>query len=332
MAITRLWQTGAEIGNMSEFDVIYNGFTVGLAYTGTWGYDSFDQYRRGLKTIPATRQVRLGCFIYGTLTQTACNYISLRSSADAELVGLFFHYDGTVYIRTGGVNRDTLLGGNEQAWRHWALDIKLASSGGWAKAYKGGNEVLSYTGNTGSTDITRLYIGREGSGSSQQHVYYDNIYIDDTTGEGAPNPPPVLTFPYIVPNGNGFYSGWTGSDGDSVNNYLLVDERPPSTADRVTASGVDQYDSYAMGGYTIGAGEKVLAVIPTSYAQRASTTELLALGTRYSSTDVVGSGISLNAGSYSTFWDRQTTKPGGGDWNQDAITNMELVVKSEGTY
>lgn len=50
----------------------------------------------------------------------------------------------------------------------------------------------------------------------------------------------------LRPNGNGDNSDWGGSDGNSTDNYLLIDEVPPATADYVEDNTSGQIDDYAM--------------------------------------------------------------------------------------
>jgi hypothetical protein len=50
----------------------------------------------------------------------------------------------------------------------------------------------------------------------------------------------------LRPNGNGDNSQWAGSDGNSTDNYLLVDETPPDSADYVQSNTSGQIDDYAL--------------------------------------------------------------------------------------
>ncbi len=157
------------------------------------------------------------------------------------------------------------------------------------------------------------------------------MYIEDTTGEGSDVVPPKLRFYYLTPDGNGNYADWDGSDGNQVDNYLLVDEVPPSDADYVETNVVDRLDSYTMTTFVLGTGQTIVAVIPIVRGQREGITEELALGTRYSGTDLIGSDQEP-LGSFRYLWERQIAKPGGGDWNQSAIDGVETVIKSRGTF
>jgi hypothetical protein len=50
----------------------------------------------------------------------------------------------------------------------------------------------------------------------------------------------------LRPNGNGDNSQWTGSDGNSTDNYLLVNETPPDTSSYVQSNTSGQIDDYEL--------------------------------------------------------------------------------------
>jgi hypothetical protein len=230
--------------------------------------------------------------------------------------------------------RSTIVGGNTESWKHIVIDLKINSSSGYVGVWKDGDQITNTTSiNTGSGTVNNIAFGHFG-GSGDTPTYWDDIYIDDMTGETTPTIGPILRFYPLTPNGNGNYAQFDGSDGNSVDNYLLVDERPPGTSDYVQTNVVDEYDSYQLTSYTLATGETVEAIIPIIYGIRYGNSEQIALGTRYSSTDLIGSdqnlATSYTLGTYR--WERQTTKPGGGAWDQTSMDGAELVIKSRGSY
>lgn len=70
----------------------------------------------------------------------------------------------------------------------------------------------------------------------------------------------------LRPNGNGYLNEWLGSDGNSIDNYAMVNETPPSTLEYVESSVDGQRDMYKFP--NIGVGLKPLAMQSTSYAQK----------------------------------------------------------------
>lgn len=69
----------------------------------------------------------------------------------------------------------------------------------------------------------------------------DDLAINDSTGSFETGYPGAGEVIVLRPNGNGDNSGWVGSDGNSTDNYLLVDEVPPDAVDYVeeNTSGTD---------------------------------------------------------------------------------------------
>jgi|SRR3990170_1765722 len=341
MAITRRWQSGAEHGNLVEVSSYVGAPSASVVQKKTGNYSflvsSFQDSQYLIVAIPATRQIRVGFWCYATLNLVGTietNMFFIRNGT-TELAALeVVASTGANILEVAGTNRDTETGVvGTNTWYHYGLDIKIDSSAGWIKVYKDGIEILSFTGNTGNADILDLCFGW--LTHNNHGFYYDDIYIDDTTGEGAAAVCPILRFYYVTPDEGGNYSdpgGWSGSDGNPTDNFLLVDDIPPNgDTDYISAVAADLLDSYTMTTIVLGSNEVIQAVIPTVSTRRAGTTEAIALGTRYSATDLIGSD-QYPASSYDVLSERQVTKPGGGAWDQTALDAVEVVLKSRGTY
>jgi hypothetical protein len=79
----------------------------------------------------------------------------------------------------------------------------------------------------------------------------DDLYVCDGTGSAPYNDflgERVVKAKRLV--GNGAASQWTGSDGNSTDNYLLLDEDPLNTTDYVASSTAGQQDLYALSAAT----------------------------------------------------------------------------------
>src|SRR3990170_1477437 len=298
MAITRRWQSGAEHGNLVEVSSYVGAPSASVVQKKTGNYSflvsSFQDSQYLIVAIPATRQIRVGFWCYATLNLVGTietNMFFIRNGT-TELAALeVVASTGANILEVAGTNRDTEAGVvGTNTWYHYGLDIKIDSSAGWIKVYKDGIKFFSFIGNTENADILDLCFGW--LTHNNHGFYYDDIYIDDTTGEGAAAVCPILRFYYVTPDEGGNYSdpgGWSGSN------------------------------------------EVIQAVIPTVSTRRAGTTEAIALGTRYSATDLIGSD-QYPASSYDVLSERQVTKPGGGAWDQTALDAVEVVLKSRGTY
>lgn len=122
--------------------------------------------------------------------------------------------------------------------------VKIADDpDGIVEIWIDGIKVVDFTGDTrnaatGVIDGFRLYH----ENNSMRH-YFDDLKVNDTTGDyenGMPGDGGILL---LKPNGAGATTQLTPSAGD---NYACVDEVPPSTADYVSSSTPDQLDTYTL--------------------------------------------------------------------------------------
>lgn len=89
-------------------------------------------------------------------------------------------------------------------------------------------------------------------------MYWDDIALNNTAGGVDASWCGDGHIVMVSPNGNGDSSMLAGSDGNSVNNYLLVDEVPPTgDADYVESLTPNDIDLYAMGNITLQPGETI---------------------------------------------------------------------------
>jgi len=357
MAITRVWQSGFEHNEFSKTDYPYefdsviteNVFcTLSPVADGIGGSYALKSTSNGADVAAGfvhtgnLLQFRVGChFKMSAGVQPDCSVLATKTLAGTILYQLVANqltnqlklYSGGVYF--GG--SATLTPG---VWHHLALDVLHSATVGWADLWLDGNFVYSFgLGNTGAVAVQAI-----GLGSWPKVAYvaaiadgrYDNWYIDNMAGEARGQAPPIYYYKALLPNADGNYSNWVGSDGNRTNNYLLVDEVPPNEdTDYVFASGTAIKDSYGVGAYTPQVGTLISSIIPTAIARKTGPENvLLGLGTRLGGVDVINTGTSVPATSYSSkfFFERQTTKPGGGVWESADVEDVEIIIESGGTY
>jgi len=341
MTITRRWQAGFETKTTNEFDSAWSDTqpTISNTQVKTGGWSMF--INRGVATnvtyigqsIPATRQIRGGFSMYGVNSGVNATYFLQFRSISGELIRLELDISQGLHLVVNGTDQGSIAGFADNTWKHLSYDMKIDSSAGWVKVYWDGTLVLSFAGNTGDADLVLMRVGKINTFTSGLSAYFDDFYIDDTTGEDGSATPPIPYFSYIPLEGNGNYNGnWSGSDGNSVDNYLLLDEVPPgSDTDYIETNVVDTLESFTMATFALAAGQEIQAMIPFAYCRRTGVTEQIALGTRYSATDLLGSD-QVPPNSYGFKFERQTTKPGGGSWDQAALDAVEFVAKSRGIF
>lgn len=149
-------------------------------------------------------------------------------------------------------------------WLWVEVKARLNDVTGFIEVKVNGTVVASYVGDTVNTTsaglnngVTRIdFPGASGNGNT------DDVIVLDTAG-AAPfnNYLGECGVETLVPNGNGVASQLVGSDGNSVDNYLLVDELPAVDTDRVESSTTGNRDLYTFTDPAAGIGE-VLAVTP----------------------------------------------------------------------
>lgn len=344
MAITRLHQCGFEYGaTITEMSISSATFVVGSTSrqkTGSYsgrisgaGTDAYIFYTHS----STTSQARTS-FYFNHSGPSAGDTPNIFVAKNGSTPILTLEYDavGGNFKIYSGSSAGTLLDtqsvpsfSTTNNWFHIGIDFKLDNSG-WFYVYLDGVAVISFTGDTndaGAVMDTFFYGADSSTDTFLNFTYYDDIYIDDTTGEGAPAVVPSYQFELIRPDADGYSSAWTPSTG--TNHYALVDETPPNTTDYITTASAANIDAFSLGTYTTPVGRTISAVIPQAYALKvdAGGTVNLKVGTRLSGSNSM-SGTKTLTTSYKHFYDRQTTKPGGGSWTDTDVNNSELVIES----
>jgi hypothetical protein len=114
-----------------------------------------------------------------------------------------------------------------------------------------GNQVCTFSGDTlvaSDTDFDNVW-WRNGTTGTLGFDYIDDIAFNDTAGGADDSWVGPGRIVKITPNGNGTANEWTGSDGNAVDNYLLVDEYPldsDTTYVYEDAAETGDLDQYAM--------------------------------------------------------------------------------------
>lgn len=201
------------------------------------------------------------------------NPILFRSDAAATIhTTVQFLATGAVAILRGTATQIAISAAGAipiGAWFYFELQAKLHDTTGFVTARINGTVVCSATNvdtkNAGTkttydtVDLTNPAIG-------PSTMRYDDIYVMSGAGDSFLGD---ITVDTLYPNGNGNASQWVGSDGDSIDNYLLVDEVPPVTADYTKSSTVGQLDQYALTDLIRGGGT-IVGVVHTAHMALAS--------------------------------------------------------------
>jgi hypothetical protein len=228
----------------------------------------------------------------------------------------------------GGTSPDINVAGPVVTGSDWHYhEIKFihgTSSNGTFVWYQNGSLVSSNTSYDFQSSDPYSFVLLGGTGSSDiDSAYYDDIYISDLTGDNNDflGPIEVVT---LLPNGNGNTSGMTGSDSNSTDNYLLVDENPPDDDTTYVGSATEgTKDTYAFGDLT---GTPTVVGLTTRMTAKKTATgaKFLRPVVRSSSTDYAGtsSGLAETYGSYDVAWDVDPATSSA--WAYTAVNSAEF--------
>lgn len=189
------------------------------------------------------------------------------------------------------------------------------------------------------TDTTFDSIMIEGDAGATDRVNFDDLVLMngvDSGLAGLPNNDFLgdVFVEALFPNGNGATSGMTGSDADSTDNYLLVDETGANDGDTTyVESGVDDTkDTYAYGA-TSGTGG-VAGVAAYTWAKRTDTDSRdIAIVSRLSTATPTeeDSADQALASTYACHRAIFEADPGGSVWTRANVDAGEWGVKSRPT-
>jgi hypothetical protein len=351
MTETREFQTGLELNSItSEFsgvlgNVAYSTISGTRVKSGAYSLrNTGSDLNQGkavsrLATLPSgTLQIGIGLHIFLEVGDAGSKYPFVHW-ADEDINSLGdLRYDSTSQSLLLYVN-NSLQGSYSPVvinqFYHIGIDIKQNTSG-WLNVYLDGAEVISYS-NTGTVHIKTVLFGTYPyrSGFPASSIYMDDLTINNRAGEASSNPMNDLRYELLVPDATGTYSQWMGSDGNQIDNYLLVDEIPPSSADYVSATGTLYKDSYALEDYTLPQNATIEAIIPLAIAQKGDISDIrIALGNRLNSDEVISTGTAhaLPTSYGMLVFDRFETTPLGDPWGEADVDNVQVLQSSYGSF
>ena len=172
-----------------------------------------------------------------------------------------------------------------------------------------------------------------GSGNNNAYNYFDNLYILDLTGSAPYNDfLGEVSVDSLLPIGNGNSNQFIGSDADSNDNYLHVDELPGPDDDTsyVESSNVTDKDLYSYANLS-NTPETVLGMQVTAYAKKDdSGTRTGKLITRVNSVDYEGSEFTPVEATYGYFTEIWALNPDdSAAWEEVDINSAEFGLKVE---
>jgi hypothetical protein len=241
--------------------------------------------------------------------------------------GIVF-YGGYTYDNLFATSAPGVLAIN--TWHYIEVEYKSHPSAGTFKTWVDGALVMNYSGDTtyqyGSNPTVLPYVHLRNQTNSSNNDF-DDFYCLDGTGATNNTRLGDLVIETIYPSGNGNSSQWVGSDSNSTDNYLLIDETSVSTADYVGSSTSGHKDTYVFTDLSRTVGTVHAAVINTHAAKSDTGAASYRHVARSSATEVDSADIAPTIG-YDNYSTVQATDPnGGGAWTISSINAAEFGVK-----
>jgi hypothetical protein len=300
---------------------------------GRWGTTCL-QFTHGndywQKTVPGAATYVVGAAHVGFGFSTSHRFFRFYDSGTEHL---YLTVDGTgrVAVYRGG---GTLLGTGTTALSsgvYYYLEMKATihdSTGSVEVRVNGVTEINltnQDTRNGATANINQIRIGLGVNQGISTHRI-DDFYICDTNGSANNDFLGDVRIQALFPNGNGNSSVLVGSDANSTDNYLLVDETAPNTSDYVESSTPGDKDTYAFGNLTPTSGTvHGLQVLPFAAKTDAGVRSIASVA-RLSGTEEDSADKALGA-TYTYHPDIRETKPGGGAWSISDVNSAEFGVK-----
>lgn len=222
-----------------------------------------------------------------------------------------------------------------ESWHYVEMGAKIHNTAGWVELRQDGITIGRFDGDTshtGSVDglIDRVLFHQSGSAASSDY-FIDDVYI--LNEQGTVNNSwlgDTRCYP-LYPDGNGNYSELVGSDGNSTDNYLLVDEvGTPVTTDYVGSATAGEKDSYTFQDLPVTLGTIRGVEVRMHAAKDDTGTKQIRSVTRRSGTDSFGPDHVLAAVPlWQTHHDIQELDPhaGPGAWTITNVNDTEWGVE-----
>lgn len=256
---------------MDSFDMLTSGLltrfsfiSVGVGINTTNGRRSTQSLRSdGGSTRLATRSlgVNAATVVCGFAIKISSGissggYLFGFGDSGTPQMNLYLNANGTVSVRRGTTNLATSTDMISSAGVYQYLEFKVVHSatGSYEVRLNGAN-ILSASGvdttNTANNYANQIsFFNQTGQGtggfSAGGAIDIDDLYVVDGTGSANNDFLGDRRVDCYFPNGNGNSSQLSGSDGNSTDNYLLVDEATPNDdTDYVHSSTSGQKDTYS---------------------------------------------------------------------------------------
>lgn len=231
----------------TESSITGQAISAGNGRRGTAAFTSSTTGRGLIKAVPshATYTVGLALNLASAVVGSQTTFLEFRELGSIHLQ-LRINPDLSVTVRRSSTTLATSAAGVIAASGYCYIEFKGTindTTGSYELRVNGAN-VLSATGvdtrDGGTGVITSVALMH-----AANNAYFDDLYMCDGAGSTNNSFLGDVRVDAGLPNANGNSSQLLGSDGNSTNNYQLVDETPPNDdTDYVGSATVSQKDTY----------------------------------------------------------------------------------------
>lgn len=313
-ALYRKWSLSAA-GSLTRTNprVTGNGYSMTIGATGTghaFPTQTTIYWAGGLKT-----------------TTTALNMLDFRMNGTSQL-HLYRDGAGDVYLRRGTTQVGPVLTNlPNDTWKYFELKLDFGGTGStqFYEARVDGVFAASGLGdltNTANPNVNSFVLT---SVSCDDMILYNNsgdLYnnVRDFMG-------PVKIFTSF-PAATGAFSQWTGSDGNSTDNFQLVSGAFDDGATFVQTSGISgRRDTYSI--QPPPSTTNIYAVIVNNIAKQVDAATLGIYPNVISSGQYFRGGSGILSNSFQTFTQVFSTNPvSSGTWHRDDVVSLQIGIES----
>lgn len=215
-------------------------------------------------------------------------------------------------------------------WMHFEVKARLHDSTGSVVVRHDEVTIINVTGvDTKNGGTATVFDGIQVSANYAAGI--DDIYMANEQGSVNTDFQGAKRVETLQPTGNGNSSQGVGSDGNSTDNYALIDDGvfTVSTGDYVDLATTGDKDTYVHSDSAQPIGNAVAGVMVWAHAQKtdAGSRSLIPV-VRLSGTESDGAALALLNGTFKTVGDVFQTKPGGGAWSVTDVGNTEYGYKA----
>ncbi len=237
------WAYASATGAVGEYENHYinsgTGPAAGVGRRGGQGLSLVGNAMDYLtKTLPSTYTELFASFAWWNNAQTNYNAgIFSFTSGGSPILSLRRNPDGSLSaLRNGTAAGGTVIGTSAaglipaNAYCHLQVRVVFSTSAGIVQVRMDGatTPILNLSSvNTGGANADGFTLSS--GGYNGMTYYYDDLVINDTSGSIANSWLGDVRVDTYFPNANGDLSQMTGSDGDSTNNYALVNAAAPGS-------------------------------------------------------------------------------------------------------